>query len=154
MVLTVELKNVTDLTGAERRSCHAMSYQWGGDISPWLHEASGTEPTEWPTGYEKGRNGKTAKVVLVKEDSKIIGWAFRWDKTGAAGYWTRVSHRGHGIGTMMVEETLKLGKISTHPHDYPSAKLFVKTSALPKGSVRTWKKHSKEVEQGNIAYCG
>jgi hypothetical protein len=52
---------------------------------------------------------------------------------------------------MMVEQTLKLGKISTHPHDYHSAKLFAKTNALPKGSVRTWKKHIRDVERGQYA---
>lgn len=128
----VVVKRVSDMAGYEVRSCHAMSYGPTGDISPWLKEARET--------------GQPADVVMLKDHGKIIGWAFRWRHNGATGYWTRHGYRGRGLGTQLVKETLKLGKISTHPHDYNSAKLFVKTKSLPRDVAKEWKDYVKEMD--------
>jgi hypothetical protein len=132
MLLTTEVKDALDLTPAERRSCFAMSYGSNGSLSYWLHDVK----------YERD----LAKIVLVKEGDLLVGWAFRWNKSGEVGFWTRTTHRRRGIGTMMVQEVSKLGKIKTEPHDYPSAKLFADNGVLPKGNVRFWKKYVQERE--------
>lgn len=131
--LTKEIKDARDLTPAERKSCFAMSFGENGSLSHWLHQV------KWEA---RG----TAKILLVKEGDLIVGWAFRWDKGGEVGFWTRTTHRKRGIGTMMVREVSKLGKIKTEPHDYKSAKLFSKTDALPKGNIRWWKRFVQEQE--------
>lgn len=133
MTRTVIVKDAADLTGQERRVCNAMSYRSNGDLAYWLYETK--------HGYDKGQ------VVLVKDDDLVVGWAMRMED-GRVGFWTRSTHRRRGIGTLMVEEVGKLGKIKTYPHDYKSAKLFTKTKSCPKGTVRMWQKYVKDIESG------
>jgi GNAT superfamily N-acetyltransferase len=132
-VRVITVKDAADLTPEERRVCNAMSFKSNGDLASWL----------WDTkhGYDSG------KVVLVREHDVVVGWAMRMDD-GRVGFWTRTSHRRRGIGTQMVEEISKLGKIHTAPHDLKSAKLFLKTKSCPKGTVRMWRAHVKRIESG------
>lgn len=129
----VIVKDATELTGQERRVCTSMSFKSNGDLADWL----------WATkhGYDSG------KVVLVKDGDLVVGWAMRMDD-GRVGFWTRTTHRRQGIGTLMVEEVAKMGKMHTAPHDLKSAKLFLKTKSCPKGTVRMWRAHVKRIESG------
>ena len=118
------VKKARNLTGAERRVCHAMSYKDQGDLSRWL----------WAAKYDPICNDD---VVLYKEDGVIVGWGMR-RTNGDVGFWVRRSHRQQGIGTKLVERTKKMGKIKAHPYHVPSAKLFLKTDTCP--DKQSWQK--------------
>lgn len=123
------VKKAKNLTGAERRVCHSMSYRANGDISYWLHDAM--------------RASRSDDVILYKEDGVILGWGIR-RSNGAVGFWVRRSHRQQGIGTKLVERAKKIGKISTYPHDAASAKLFLKTNSCP--DKKMWQNTISQIE--------
>lgn len=126
MMRRMVVKNAANLTPSERRVCYGMSYGHDGDLAPWLNESRDSD-----------RVGD--KVVLVREGDLVVGWAYR-RKEGNVGFWVRRGYRQQGIGTAMVERTKKMGKVKTHPHSVPSAKLFRKTKTLPQGKVREWQR--------------
>lgn len=128
----VIVKDAAKLTPSERKSCFAMSYKSKGDLATWLTFA--TDPVSVGD-----------KVVLVKDGGVILGWAYR-KRNGDVGFWTKRAYRKQGIGTLMVEKTKTLGRIKTHPHDIPSAKLFNKTNSL---SNPAWKRAVKIIEGRN-----
>ena len=130
--LTLEEKEVSEMTGRERQVCAAMSYGSTGDLLGWMR---------------KPLDGD--RVLLVRDGPVIVGWSILC-RSGDSGYWTRSTYRLRGIGSLMVRYWLDSNrKVRTMPHDLKSAKLFRTTKSLPKGTIRYWQKRIRQMESSN-----
>jgi hypothetical protein len=120
-------KSLSEMTGHELKQCRSLTLRKGGlmceDLTHWLH-------------YEKtdGRMRRKCRIFMLKPDDsdKLIAWAFLMPSFKPtpgydAQFYTRVSERGKGYASVLMEECTKVyPKPYVYPHDRTSGKFFAK----------------------------
>jgi GNAT superfamily N-acetyltransferase len=119
-------KALLDLTQKELRQCKSLSLRAGGlmceDIRDWKEYET--------SGINKLRRKTRVWMILEDDSDRLLAWALATPgvKRGyTAQFYTRVTERGKGFGSLLMQEVLKLDpKPYVYPHDKTSGDFFKK----------------------------
>ena len=112
-------KSVYDLTPAEFKRCYNLTLREEGRMADVLQYERHKYTYD---GIEQPADEPSAQTVLIQEPKtkKLLGWAlFRPSQPGRGGrgkrrpevmFYVRATHRRRGLGTILMQEALKLGK--------------------------------------------
>lgn len=112
--MILETIPLRDLSNEDYRRCDSLNARGNGCMRSDLAHCR--------------RHSPTAIVCMAKEGNILLGWALVFPgglPQRSAHFYVRKTHRGQGIGKMLMTEVLDSHKkIRVFPHDRTSAKFF------------------------------
>lgn len=119
-------KGILELTGKELQQCRSLSLRSGGlmceDLRDWK---------EFELSKPGKRYKRKTRIWMMMDGDRLLAWALATPRYRATGYdaqfYTRVSERGKGYGTILMQKVLELTpRPNVFPHDRTSGEFFKK----------------------------
>jgi len=131
--MKVVIKEVSDLTDEEFAKCYRLNFGARGQMRDDLLDHRHNPPAI----------KKTAKVIMIVNEDKLIGWSLvfpiRKTKGYAAHFYIRYSHRRRGYGTLLLQKVAEIDpRPLVFPHDNRSGGLLKKEPVRCHVSERIW----------------